>query len=89
MSRMKIEKNIAWDDVKKKYYVTLYFGKDDSGAIIKKTVTTTNKKEAQSMLREHNKKMEDRVYIFHLVAAVEHGAYDIGHTLAHYPQESR
>ncbi len=38
---------------------------------------------------EHNKKMEDRVYIFHLVAAVEHGAYDIGHTLAHYPQESR
>ena len=37
MSRMKIEKNIVWDDVKKKYYVTLYFGKDDSGAIIKKT----------------------------------------------------
>ena len=34
MSRMKIEKNIAWDDVKKKYYVTLYFGKDDTGAII-------------------------------------------------------
>ena len=58
MSRMKIEKNIAWDDVKKKYYVTLYFGKDDSGTIIKKTVTTTNKKEAQSILREHNKKME-------------------------------
>ena len=55
---MKIEKNIAWDDVKKKYYVTLYFGKDDSGAIIKKTVTTTNKKEAHSILREHNKKME-------------------------------
>ena len=58
MSRMKIEKNIAWDDVKKKYYVTLYFGKDDNGITRKKTVTTTSKKEAQSILREHNKKME-------------------------------
>lgn len=57
MSRMKIEKNIAWDDVKK-YYAMLYFGKDVSGITRKKTVTTTSKKEAQSSLREHNKKME-------------------------------
>lgn len=50
MSRMKIEKNIAWDDVKKKYYVTLYFGKDGSGAIIKKTVTTTIHTDTKSLL---------------------------------------
>ena len=58
MSRNKKEKNIAWDDVKRKYYVTLYFGKDCNGKVVKKVVTTTNLKEAQRILKEHNRKIE-------------------------------
>lgn len=58
MSRKKIDKNIAWDDERELYYVTLYFGKQSDGRTIKKTVTATSKKEAQKKLREHNKKME-------------------------------
>ena len=58
MSRTKVEKNIAWDDKRECYYVTLYFGKQPDGKIPKKYVTTTNKKEAQRILRDHNKLME-------------------------------
>ena len=31
MARMKIEKNIAWDDARECYYVTLNFGKGADG----------------------------------------------------------
>lgn len=58
MSRNKVEKNIAYDDVKGLYYVTLYFGTGETGKPIKKTVTTTSKKEAQRTLREHNRQKE-------------------------------
>ena len=58
MSRTKIEKNIAWDDVRNVYYVTLNFGKDANGKYNKKCVTCTSKKEARQRLREHNAKME-------------------------------
>ena len=58
MSRKKIEKNIAWDDIRELYYITLYFGKQADGKAVKKTVTATSKKEAQKILREHNRKME-------------------------------
>ena len=40
MSRTKIEKNIAWDDERNVYYVTLNFGKDANGKYNKKCVYT-------------------------------------------------
>lgn len=58
MSRKKIEKNIAWDDVRKLYYITLYFGKQANGKPVKKTATATSRKESQKILREHNRKMD-------------------------------
>ena len=58
MSRITVEKNISYDDVKKKYYVTLYYGVSESGKPIKSTITTTSKKDAQSLLREHKRKQE-------------------------------
>ena len=58
MSRTKIEKNIAWDDVRNVYYVTLNFSKDANGKYNKKCVTCSSKKEARQLLREHNAKME-------------------------------
>lgn len=64
MSRTKIEKNIAWDDVKECYYVTLYFGKGTDGKVRKSYKTATSKKEAQRLLKEHNKKMEAGSVVF-------------------------
>ena len=58
MSRKKVEKNIAKDDVNGLYYVTLYYGVDEKGKPIKKTETTTSVKEARKILKEHNRKRE-------------------------------
>ena len=57
MSRVRVEKNIAWDDVKERYYVTLYYGIDANGKKIKNQMTCTSKKEAQKILRDHQKSM--------------------------------
>lgn len=50
LSRKVIERNIAYDDVRDKYYVTLNYGVV-KGKQIKKTKTYSNKKEAQNMLK--------------------------------------
>ncbi|MEL7658477.1 MAG: Arm DNA-binding domain-containing protein, partial [Bacillota bacterium] len=53
MSRIVEEKNIAYDDIKKKYYVNLDFGVNDEGKQIKKTKTYAKKSEARKALKEH------------------------------------
>lgn len=52
MARTIIEKNIAYDDVRNKYYVSMDYGKDSSGKRIKNTKTFTDKKEAKKALKE-------------------------------------
>jgi len=49
--RKKVEKNIAYDDVKKLYYVTFYYGVID-GKKKQETKTFTNKKDAKKSLTE-------------------------------------
>ena len=57
MARQKIDKNIAYDDVRKLYYVTLVWGIQPNGKYKKTTKTTRNKKEAKQILKEHEKAM--------------------------------
>lgn len=52
MSRKKTDiKNVSYDDVKKLYYVTLYYGTDENNKPIKKTVTCKTKPEAKSIIK--------------------------------------
>lgn len=52
MARKKTDiTNIAYDDIKKKYYVTLNYGYNDMGVQIKKTKTASTKTEAKQILR--------------------------------------
>lgn len=54
MSRKKVERNISYDDVRKKYYVNLDFGIDpESGKQVKKTQTFDKLTAARSALRKH------------------------------------
>lgn len=54
MARTRVERNISYDDVRKKYYVNLEFGCDpDTGKQIKKTRTYTKLTEARAALRKH------------------------------------
>ena len=55
MARITIETNIAYDDERKKYYVTLNYGKDAEGKYRKVTKSVSNKRDAQQLLRMHNK----------------------------------
>lgn len=55
MARITIEKNIAYDDVRKLYYVTLVWGKQNNSKYKKTTKTTRNKKEAKQILKNHEK----------------------------------
>lgn len=50
MARRTIERNIAYDDIKNKYYVTLHYGMKN-GKQIKKTETFAKKRDAQKRLR--------------------------------------
>ena len=52
MARRKIEKNIAYDDVRKLYYVTLVWGMQEDGNYKKTAKTTRNKKEAKQILKK-------------------------------------
>ncbi|QNU67668.1 tyrosine-type recombinase/integrase [Ruminiclostridium herbifermentans] len=54
MARVAVEKNIAYDDIKNLYYVTMDYGKDDTGKRIKTTKTFENKKDAQTALKQFN-----------------------------------
>lgn len=51
MARKTVERNIAYDDVRNKFYVTLHYGVED-GKQIKETKTFTKKGDAQRALRE-------------------------------------
>lgn len=52
MARVKVEKNIAYDDIRDIYYVTLNYGNGPDGKRIKKTETFKKKKDAQNRLKE-------------------------------------
>lgn len=54
MARVAVEKNIAYDDIKKLYYVTMDYGKDNTGKRIKTTKTFEKKKDAQTTLKQFN-----------------------------------
>ncbi|PYG85722.1 AP2-like DNA-binding integrase family protein [Ruminiclostridium sufflavum DSM 19573] len=54
MARIAVEKNIAYDDNKKLYYVTMDYGKDNTGKRIKTTKTFEKKKDAQTALKQFN-----------------------------------
>lgn len=53
MSRTRVERNISYDDEKKKYYVNLEFGRDARGRQIKKTRTFARLSDARKALRLH------------------------------------
>lgn len=53
MSRKVKEKNIAYDDIRKKYYVNFDFGVDEEGKQIKKSRTFSKISEARIALKEH------------------------------------
>ena len=54
MARKRIERNISYDDVRKKYYINLDFGLDqEAGRQIKKSRTFSKLTEARSALRKH------------------------------------
>lgn len=54
MARITIEKNIAFDDVKNRYYVTLYFGVDENGKAKKNIKSCKTLEEARAILKRHN-----------------------------------
>ena len=58
MSRIKVEENIAWDDKRECYYVTLNYGKGKDGKNKKEQVTCSSKRDARAILKDHLKKME-------------------------------
>ena len=53
MSRTRVERNISYDEEKKKYYVNLDFGRDAHGHQIKKTRTFARLTDARKALRLH------------------------------------
>ena len=52
MARKNIERNIAYDDIREKYYVTLDHGRNECNKRIKQTQTFYTLKEARKCLRE-------------------------------------
>lgn len=57
MARTKVMKNIAYDDVRRTYYVYLHWGKNEQGESIDTTVTAKSQKEAKQLLKEHQRKI--------------------------------
>ena len=54
LSRRRVERNIAYDDVRKRYYVTLEYGKDpENGKQIRQIRTFSKISEARAALRKH------------------------------------
>lgn len=54
MARKKIERNISYDDTRKKYYVNLEYGADpETGKQVKKTKTFDKITQARAALRQH------------------------------------
>lgn len=57
MARKRVKKNIAYDDVRKTYYVYLHWGKNENGKSIDTTVTCKSLKAAEKILKQHQKEM--------------------------------
>lgn len=53
MPRTRVERNISFDEEKKKYYINLDFGLDEHGSQIKKSKTFSRLTEARKALRAH------------------------------------
>ena len=54
MARKKIERNISYDDIRKRYYVNLEYGADpETGKQVKKTKTFEKLTQARAALRQH------------------------------------
>ena len=58
MARKCVERNISYDDVRKKFYVNLDFGFGTNGKQIKKTQTFSTITEARKALRAHEVKKD-------------------------------
>jgi len=58
LARKTVERNIAYDDQKNKYYANLDFGKDENGKQIKKAITFDKITDARKALREHEAKRD-------------------------------
>lgn len=58
MARKRVERNISYDDVRKKFYVNLDFGFGTNGKRIKKTQTFSTITEARKALRAHEVKKD-------------------------------
>ena len=54
MARTRVQKNIYFDDVKRKYYVNMNFGYDENGKQIKKTKTFSSISDARKALKNYN-----------------------------------
>ena len=58
MSRKRVDRNISFDNERKKYYVTLQCGFDENGKQIKKTETYKTITDARKALRAHEAKRD-------------------------------
>ena len=68
---VKKEKNIAFDDVKKLYYVTLDFGKDKTGKRVKKTKTCEKLQDAKILLKKHEADKTNKKLVIPLKETLE------------------
>lgn len=64
MSRKKIERNIAFDEDRKRFYITLQYGKGDDGKQIKQYQTAKTITEARRVLRAHEAARDKGAVIF-------------------------
>lgn len=71
MARIAVEKNIAFDDEKKLFYVTMDYGKDSTGKRIKTTKTFEKKKDAQTALKSFKADKIKGTLVFPSVLTVE------------------
>jgi len=71
MARKTIEKNIAFDDEKNLYYVTMDYGKDSTGKRIKITKTFAKKQDARKALKEFEANKTKGTLVFPSALTVE------------------
>ena len=71
MARVAVEKNIAFDDEKKLFYVTMDYGKDSTGKRVKTTKTFEKKKDAQTALKKFEADKTKETLVFPSVLTLE------------------
>ena len=71
MARIAVQKNIAFDDEKKLFYVTMDYGKDSTGKRVKITKTFEKKKDAQTALKKFEADKTKGTLVFPSVMTVE------------------